>query len=101
MQWNCNDWDAWYQRGRSGSGALLVTGSCVFPTAGYQVELRPHEPQGFNPFDLLLQMLVTPPKSPQPEGPTRVSVSFEMDTDLKYQSVTVIDVISIPVRLVT
>jgi hypothetical protein len=34
-----------------GPPTLHVTGECEFPSGGFTLELRRHEPQGFNPRD--------------------------------------------------
>ena len=48
----CRDWSASHDHMPPGPATLRVHGTCTFPTTGYEVELRRHEPQGINPADL-------------------------------------------------
>ena len=60
------------------------------PTGGYTVELRPHEPQGINPRDLLLDKVVVEPTGPVPDVITDVEVRYEEITDVEYDTVTIL-----------
>ncbi len=44
-----------------GPGVLQVEGECTLPSTGYEIALVRQVPQGVNPQDLLLQLVVTPP----------------------------------------
>ena len=62
------------------------------------MELRRHEPQGFNPKDLLLDRVV---HSSDSYDTTTVSVRYEEGTDFEYDTVTILpDGPSIPVEVV-
>lgn len=95
----CTDWQAWHDRMPGVEPTLHVTGECTCPTPGYAVELRVHEPQGINPGDLLLDLVVTPPTDPVPDVLSPCPVTFELQTTAKYDTVTIIDVeAGIPVK---
>jgi Domain of unknown function (DUF6438) len=86
----CRDWTAIHDHQPPGPSVLRVSGVCRFPTAGYSVELRRHEPQGINPADLLLDRVVQSPAGPAAEVITDVEVSYAEETALDYQSVTIL-----------
>jgi hypothetical protein len=95
----CHDWSAVLDAEPRGRATLVVTGTCTFPRAGYTVELRRVEPQGFNPADLLLERIVTEPPGPSAEVVTDVPVRYEEEAALRYQTVTILpEGPSIPVR---
>ncbi|MDQ4133708.1 MAG: hypothetical protein M3179_11005 [Actinomycetota bacterium] len=87
-----------------GPGGLRVEGECTFGTAGYTVELVRHEPQGINPRDLLLDLIVTPP----PPGTvvaqvlTTYQVFYEEETAVHLDTVTILpDGPSVPVQTIS
>ena len=86
----CRDWYASHDHMPPGPQTLRVTGICTFPTAGYTVALRRHEPQGINPRDLLLDKVVTEPTGPVPDVITDVEVRYEEVTDVEYDTVTIL-----------
>ena len=95
----CRDWTARFLRVATGGGLVLVTGICTVPTSGHTVELRRHEPQGINPADLLLDLVVNEPSGPAAEVLTDVPVRYEERTDTGFGTVTILpDGPSIPVR---
>jgi hypothetical protein len=95
----CRDWTARFLRVASGGGVVLVTGTCTVPTSGHTVELRRHEPQGINPADLLLDLVVSEPSGPAAEVLTDVPVRYEERTDSGFGTVTILpDGPSIAVR---
>lgn len=94
---NCHDWTAVHQQ--EPPSRLTVRGTCTFPTTGYSVELRRHEPQGINPSDLLLDRIVHPPTGPVADVITDVEAVYTELTDADYQTVTILpDGPSIPVE---
>ena len=96
---NCRDWNAWIDRMPPGKPTLHVTSVCEFPTPGYTVELRPAEPQGINPADLLLEMHVTEPYGQVPQVVTTVEVRYEQDDSPDYDTVSIVpDGPTIPVQ---
>jgi hypothetical protein len=86
----CGEWSAWHNLEPGSPPTLIVVGQCTFPTAGYKVELRRHEPQGFNPKDLLLDLIVHEPTGPVPQVITTVEARYEEETDFEYDSVTIL-----------
>jgi len=85
----CQDWKAIHDLMPGHPAKLTVTGTCTFPTPGFEVELRPSVPQGINPLDLLLDKVVTPPPGPAAEVVTDVEVRYEEVTDVMYETVTI------------
>jgi hypothetical protein len=95
----CHDWTAVHGHEPPGPSILTVRGNCTFPTAGYSVELRPAEPQGINPRDLLLNRIVHPPTDPVAQVVTDVEVTYSEETEFDYQTVTILpDGPSVPVE---
>jgi hypothetical protein len=95
----CSNWSAWHGSRPPAPPVLTVVGECTFPTAGYSVELRRHEPQGINPKDLLLDLIVHEPSGPAAQVITTVEARYEEETDFEYESVTILpDGPSIPVE---
>jgi hypothetical protein len=88
----CRNWEAWHNRQPGAEPKLHVVGSCSFPTAGYDVELSRHEPQGINPHDLLLDLAVRSRYGAKTEAATGtdVEVRFEEETDFDYETVTIL-----------
>jgi len=86
----CHDWTAIHDHQPPGPSVLLVSGSCRFPTAGYSVELRPHEPQGISADDLLLDRIVHAPTGAVAQVVTEVEVSYREETDFAYKTVTIL-----------
>jgi hypothetical protein len=87
---NCRDWEAWHDRMPGAQATLHVTGRCEFPTSGYSVRLERHEPQGINPRDLLLDLVITEPTGPVTQVVTEEEVRYDEQTDLDYDSVTIL-----------
>ncbi len=87
--WRCHSWYAGLDPQPPGPPVLRVTGTCDFPTAGYEVSLRRHEPQGINPRDLLLDLVVRPPEGPVPQVITRIEARYEEQTD-GFDTVTIL-----------
>ncbi len=85
-------------------GVLSVEGECTLGSTGYTVELVRHEPQGTNPRDLLLDLIVTPPSPDEIVAPvlTNYPVRYEEETRVYFQTVTILpDGPSVPVRIIT
>jgi hypothetical protein len=94
--WKCGAWVAVHNRQPPNSQVLYVVGRCVFPTAGYWVELRRHEPQGSNPKDLLLELVVHAIDAPREL--TVVEASYSEETDFQYDTVTILPDVSVRVQ---
>jgi Domain of unknown function (DUF6438) len=90
LEGKCEGWTAWHDHMPPGPSVLHVQGVCTFGTPGYVVELRRHEPQGINPFDLLLDRIVTPPDGPVTDVVTEVEVRYDEETEFDYQTVTIL-----------
>lgn len=87
---DCRNWAAWIDLQPPGPATLHVTGECEFPSGGFSVELRRHEPQGFNPRDLLLDKIVTPPSGPVIEVITTVEARYREETAAEFDTVTIL-----------
>jgi hypothetical protein len=85
----CRDWIAIHDRQPPGPSRLTVRGTCTFPTAGFSVTLRRHEPQGINPRDLLLDRIEHPPTGPVALVVTDVEVTYSEETEVGYETVTI------------
>jgi hypothetical protein len=88
-QGTCRGWQAIHDLMPGHPAKLTVTGTCTFPTLGYQVELRRSQPQGINPRDLLLDKIVTPPSGLAGDVVTDVVARYEEVTDFRYETVTI------------
>jgi hypothetical protein len=86
----CHDWTALHDHQPPGPPVLWVSGRCRFPTAGYSVELRPHEPQGISADDLLLDRIVHAPTGAAAQIVTETEVSYREETDFDYKTVTIL-----------
>ena len=81
-----------------GPGVLRVDGECTLPSTGYQLALVRQEPQGVNPRDLLLHLVVTPPDISGP-AQTTYTVSYEEGTTSYFDTVTILpDGVSVVVQ---
>jgi hypothetical protein len=91
---NNGDWSATLH-----SDKLKVHGELTFPTPGYKVNLKKKEPQGINPAILLLDKIVVPPTSIEPDHVVTMPVSFEEHTKAHYHEVEILpDAIRIKVN---
>jgi hypothetical protein len=87
----CQDWTATINTGPPGGSALLVvTGRCTLPTPGYHCELRRHDPQGVEPSNLLLELIVVEPSGVQPMVRTDYPLRFEIKPVSGYKTVSVL-----------
>ncbi|MDQ3973128.1 MAG: hypothetical protein M3276_02105 [Actinomycetota bacterium] len=97
--WQCGRWYASLDRQPPGVPVLRVTGSCRFPTAGYVAGLRRHEPQGTNPRQLLLDLVVHAPDTPSAQVLSEVEVRYEEETEAGFDSVLIFpEAVSVPVE---
>ena len=84
----CHDWSVEPVRAVGGGPHLLVSALCAV-RGGERVQLRRHNPQGFNPTDLLLELVVA--RSPFPPGPaTHEERIINVEPDAGYTSVTIL-----------
>ncbi len=78
---------------------MYVAGECMAPTPGYTCELLRAEPQGINPRELLLELVMTPPAGEVSEVLTPCSVRYEEKTSSEYDTVSIKGVATgIPVK---
>lgn len=83
-------------------GVLTVEGECTLGSTGYTVELVRHEPQGINPRDLLLDLVVTPPDDIVAPVLTKYPVRYEEQTRVYFETVTILpDGPSVVVQIIT
>jgi hypothetical protein len=95
----CSEWEAWHDRRPGAPPTLIVTGKCKFPDESYQAKLRRREPQGINPKDLLLELIVTEEPDWE-EMESTLEVRYEEQTDFEYDTVTILpDVVTVPVKV--
>ncbi len=85
------DWNAWVDRMLPGPTALHVTGTVNLPGAGYDARLVYASPQGINPKQLILDLVVTPKKGgPYAQALTTVTVRYDRSPyDGQYQGVLI------------
>jgi hypothetical protein len=88
-QAECRNWVAWRNLEPPGPAQLVVTAECTVPS-GYTVSLMRHEPPGTNPRDLLLDQVVHAPADPPAAGQTQVAARYEEETDVEYDTVTIL-----------
>lgn len=86
---DCRDWRAVHDFQPGTPPTLRVTGTCTLP-AGARCELRQHEPQGINPDDLLLELVVHVPEG-EPGELSDVECSYRQETDAVYSTVSLTD----------
>jgi hypothetical protein len=87
---NSEKWEAWHNREPGGAATLHVRGMCECPTAGYELALRRHEPQGVNPEDLLLDLVEREPSGGAAQVVTSVEVEYEEKSDARFATVSVL-----------
>lgn len=83
-------WTAIHDFMPPGPARLNVRGACTMPTPGFKVTLQRHEPQGINPFILLLDKIVAPPTGTEPRHPVEVVVEYHEKTDTHYTNVEIL-----------
>jgi hypothetical protein len=84
---NCHDWEAWLDTQPPSPHSIHVKGTCEFTTTGYSVELRPSEPQGFNPEVLMLDKVVHEPTGQVNQVIDQVPVEYSSETSIDYKQV--------------
>jgi hypothetical protein len=84
----CDDWSV-RKLQRPGEREQLVVSAVCAVRGGERLELRRDEPQGINPADLLLELVVY--RGPFPEGPASRDVRIShVEFDAGYKTVTVL-----------
>jgi hypothetical protein len=77
-----SDWFAWVNRMPPGPVSFHVTGVAVLPSPGYEARLEMASPQGINPADLILDLVITARPGTWPQVVTPVAVRYDIP---KYQ----------------
>lgn len=99
-----SDWYAWINRMPGGPASFHVTGTVTMPTPGYEVRLVEAAPQGINPKDLILDLVIKKLPGIWPQVVAAIPVRFDQ-TPLKVQYESVLvrisDGTSIPIKVET
>lgn len=74
-----SNWYAWVNRMPPGPPRMHVQGTVALPSPGYDVALRKAAPQGINPRDLILDLVLTERPGVWPEVVTSVSARYDED----------------------
>ena len=84
------DWYAWLNRMPPGPASLHVTGIAIMPTPGYDVSLVEATPQGINPKDLILDLVISKKPGRWPQHVAQIPVRFDRSpAQVDYESVLV------------
>jgi hypothetical protein len=87
-----NEWRAIHDFMPGSPPTLMVTGQVVVPGSGWRALLRNAVPQGFNPWELVLDLVLLPPDEgrgyrPDPKGGgEKIDVRYEVDTAFRYRT---------------
>jgi hypothetical protein len=87
--WRCEDWYAHHDFMPGSPPTLHVGATCTAPTNGYHFTLVRHEPQGTNPRDLLLRLVVDEAEFAN-EVVTTYEVHYNEDTEVRYDTVSIL-----------
>ena len=84
-----SDWYAWLDKMPIGPTSLHVQGTVQLPTPGFEVRLVSASPQGINPRQLILDLLVTELPGVWPQIVTSVSVRYDQSQSIDYETVLI------------
>ena len=84
-----SDWYAWLNKMPPGPASLHVQGVVQLPTPGYDVRLVPASPQGIYARQLILDLLVTARPGNWPPIVTSVSVRYDHNRAIDYETVLI------------
>lgn len=87
--WSCENWYAYHDFMPGSPPTLHVGATCTAATNGYHFSLVRQEPQGINPKDLLLRLVVEEPDFAN-DVVTAYGVHYREDTEFRYDSVSVL-----------
>lgn len=87
--WTCGDWYAYHDFMPGSPPTLRVGATCTAPTNGYFFALVREEPQGTNPSDLLLRLVVEEPTVAN-KVVTHYYPQFVEDTDFHYDTASIV-----------
>lgn len=85
----CRDWYASHDHQPPGPKVLRIRGICEVPGEGFTAQLQPLEPQGVNPADLLMKLIIQEPDTIEGD-PTEIEIVYETETDNEYDCVSVV-----------
>ena len=85
----CRDWYASHDHQPPGPKTLRIQGVCEVPGAGFTAQLQPLEPQGVNPADLLMKLIIQEPDTIEGE-PEEVEVLYERETEDGYETISIV-----------
>jgi hypothetical protein len=74
-----SDWSAWVNRMPPGPASFHVVGTVHFPSPGFRASLEPASPQGINPKQLILDLIVEPLKGRWPGQHHATAVRYDVD----------------------
>lgn len=101
MTEECRGWSATHNRMPPDGPVLRVTGECTMPTPGYRCSLKKAEPQGTNPRDLLLELVIDKPTGFQNPAIAPCPIEYELNTSEGFDTVSIVDVeVGIPVQTI-
>jgi hypothetical protein len=83
-------WQAGYVAQTDNSLRLVVEGRLSLPTPGYSVSLQRRAPQGINPTDLLLDLVIVAPTGIEPQHVVEDAVDFEEPSDGHFRTVSIV-----------
>jgi hypothetical protein len=89
MPWTCESWYAYHDFMPGSPPTLHVGATCTAPTNGYHFALVRQEPQGINPRDLLLRLVVDE-SAFAADVITTYQVHYSEDTDMRYDTVSIV-----------
>lgn len=85
----CRDWYASHDHQPPGPMTLRIRGVCEVPGEGFTAQLQPLEPQGVNPADLLMKLIIQEPDTIEGE-PEAVDIVYETETDIEYETISIV-----------
>ncbi len=84
------DWYAWVDTMPGGPRSFHVTGTVKLPSPGWDVRLEPASPQGINPRDLILELIVSRRLQRCPPRAVNVGARYDLDPyGSEYSTVTI------------
>jgi hypothetical protein len=87
--WTCENWYAHHDFMPGSPPTLHVGATCTAPTNGYHFSLVRQDPQGINPGDLLLRLVVEESEFAN-DVVTTYEVYFSEDSEARYDSVSIL-----------
>ena len=85
----CGEWTAQHDFMLGKPPTLHVSGKCCFPTTGWEATLQRHQPQGINPWILILDLVVTHHPLTGAPALTELDVDWTEETASPYSQVDI------------